>query len=239
MARRYTLRVMKDYSLYRYAEIEKKLDLMGLNFLDILVTGVTGAGKSTTLNSFFHREVAKVGTGVDPETMKVAPYYLGRNLRFWDTPGLGDSPAADQRHIEKITRQLQEQYQCGEETYEVIDLVLVILDGSTRDMNTNDILLNKVLIPHIHQSRILVAINQADFAMKGRHWNAASATPDRELLAFLEDKARSIQRRVQKSTGIEIPLPVCYSAKYGYHVDRLFDLMIDNIPNRKRRGRNR
>ena len=229
--------MIRDYSLYRHTELEQKLDAMGVFPLDILVTGVTGAGKSTTLNSFFQREVAKVGTGVDPETMKVTSYQLAENLRLWDTPGLGDSPEADRRHIEEITRQLKRQYTFNEVKYHLMDLVLVILDGSSRDMHTNDILLNKVLIPCIHQSRILVAINQADFAMKGRHWDNASVSPDRELLEFLESKAHSIQRRIQESTGTAIPLPICYSAKYGYHVDRLFDLIIDNIPKRRRRGR--
>ena len=226
-----------DYGRYRHTELEQKLVTMGAYPLDVLVTGVTGAGKSTTLNSFFQREVAKVGTGVDPETMEVASYRLAQNLRIWDTPGLGDSPEADRRHIEEITDQLQRQYTLGGAAYELIDLVLVILDGSSRDMHTNDILLNEVLLPGIHQSRILVAVNQADFAMKGRHWDADSCTPDRELLSFLNDKAHSIQRRVQESTGTVIPLPICYSAKYGYHVDRLFDLIIDNIPKQRRRGR--
>lgn len=225
-----------DYGRYRHEELEQKLAAMGAFPLDVLVTGVTGAGKSTTLNSFFQREVAKVGTGVDPETMEVAPYRLAQNLRLWDTPGLGDSPEADRRHREEIIYQLQRQYTLGGVTYELIDLVLVILDGSSRDMHTNDILLNQVLIPNIHQSRILIAINQADFAMKGRHWNAGSCTPDRELLSFLDDKAYSIQRRIRESTGTAIPLPICYSAKYGYHVDRLFDMMIDNIPKQRRCG---
>ena len=49
-------------------------------------------------------------------------------------------------------------------------MVLVIIEGSNRDMGTTYQLLNEVVIPNIQSDRILVAINQADFAMKGRHW---------------------------------------------------------------------
>ena len=55
-----------------------------------MVTGATGAGKSSTLNSFFDKVVAKVGEGVDPETMELSAYSLTDQMRFWDTPGLGD-----------------------------------------------------------------------------------------------------------------------------------------------------
>lgn len=44
--------------------------------LDVIITGVTRAGKSTTLNAFFQKTVAKVGDGVDPETMELDSYML-------------------------------------------------------------------------------------------------------------------------------------------------------------------
>ena len=35
---------------------------------NVLITGATGCGKSSTINALFNTEKAKVGTGVDPET---------------------------------------------------------------------------------------------------------------------------------------------------------------------------
>ena len=35
--------------------------------LNIMITGATGCGKSSTINAMFDTEVAKVGVGVDPE----------------------------------------------------------------------------------------------------------------------------------------------------------------------------
>ena len=57
--------------------------------INLMITGPTGCGKSSTINALFNSEVAKVGVGVDPETMDIAKYELG-NLVLWDSPGLGD-----------------------------------------------------------------------------------------------------------------------------------------------------
>ena len=60
---------MKALNDYRIRDIEKKLEKARFRPLDVMVTGVTGAGKSTTLNTIFRKNVATVGNGVDPETM--------------------------------------------------------------------------------------------------------------------------------------------------------------------------
>ncbi len=90
------------YKNYRLQDIEKNLDLMGIRPLDVMVTGVTGAGKSTTLNTLFQKEVAKVGKGVEPETMELDSYSLSNYFRLWDTPGLGDGVQKDKEHSKKL-----------------------------------------------------------------------------------------------------------------------------------------
>ena len=54
--------------------------------MNIMITGATGCGKSSTINAMFDTEVAKVGVGADPETMEIEKYELD-NLVLWDTPG--------------------------------------------------------------------------------------------------------------------------------------------------------
>ena len=125
-------------------------------------------------------------------------------------------------------------YHYGDE-YGFIDMVLVIIEGSNRDMGTTYTLLNDVIIPNIQSDRILVAINQADMSMKGRNWNDDTKTPNPKLLEFLEEQADSIQNRVKESTGISILKPVYYSAEYGYNVEAVMNMIIDNIPSEKRR----
>ena len=178
--------------------------------VNLMVTGATGVGKSSTINALFGEEVAKVGTSVDPETMEIEKYELD-NLVIWDTPGLDDGKEADNRHSKRIIDKLYEKDENGDL---LIDLVLVILDGSSRDLGTSYELINSVIIPNLGENkknRILVAINQADVAMKGKYWNVQENKPEEKLQEFLEDKVKSVKRRIKEATGIEIE-PIYYSA---------------------------
>lgn len=76
----------------------------------------------------------------------------------------------------------------------------------------------------------VININQADVAMKGRHWNYASTRPDSQLEEFLEEQACSVRKRVKEATGLDIIKPVCYSAEYGWNVRAVFDMIIDHMP---------
>ena len=193
--------------------------------INLMVTGATGVGKSSTINALFGEEVAKVGTSVDPETMEIDKYELD-NLIIWDTPGLGDGKEADNRHSKRIIDKLYEKDENGDL---LIDLVLVILDGSNRDLGTSYELINSVIIPNLGENkknRILVAINQADVAMKGKYWNTQENKPEEKLQEFLEDKVKSVKRRIKEATGIEIE-PIYYSAgekEEGYMQQKPYNL---------------
>ena len=208
---------------------------MGAYPLDVMLIGGTGTGKSTTLNSIFQRRVAKVGESYDPETMSISDHRLNEVLRLWDTPGLGDGIENDKQHSRNIIDKLYETFSMNGTRYGLIDLVLVIVDGSNRDMGTTYNLLTGVLAPNIDSNRILAAINQADLAMSGKHWDNFYNAPDYTLSAFLNDKADSIQRRVREAAGITIIRPVCYSAEKWWNIPKLLDLIIDNIPANLRR----
>lgn len=49
--------------MYRINDLEQRMGMAGFRPLDVMVTGVTGAGKSSTLNAVFEKEVAAVGYG--------------------------------------------------------------------------------------------------------------------------------------------------------------------------------
>ena len=177
----------------------------------ILITGATGCGKSSTINALFDSEKAKVGQGADPETMHIARYDLD-NIVLFDSPGLGDGKEADRRHAKGITDKLQETDSAGNL---LIDLVLVILDGSSRDLGTSYELIEKVIIPNLGENtdRLLIAINQADMAMKGRHWNHEKNQPEPPLIQFLDEKVASTQRRIREATGVNVDV-IYYAAGY-------------------------
>lgn len=220
---------MTSFKYYRKNDIEKKLEKARFRPLDVMVTGVTGAGKSTTLNTIFKKNVATVGNGVDPETMDLDSYSLNDVFRLWDTPGLGDGVANDEIHKRKLVDLLYKTYSLDGNIYGWIDSAIVVLEGLNRDMGSTYTLLNEVIVPNIQADRILVVINQADMAMKGRHWNKETNRPDEVLVDFLERQALSIQNRVKEATGVTIRKSVYYSAEYGYNIEKLLDFIIDNM----------
>ena len=209
--------------------------------VNIMITGATGSGKSSTINAMFDMEVAKVGVGVDPETMEIEKYELD-NLVLWDTPGLGDGKESDNRHAKNIIQKLNA---VDEEGNALIDLVLVILDGGSRDLGTSYELINNVIIPNLGKDkadRILVAINQADMAMKGRNWDFDKNEPNNILKKFLEDKVISVKNRVYEATGVHIE-PIYYSAGYKedgliqsrpYNLSKLLYYIVKATPSEKR-----
>lgn len=216
--------------IYRMDEMERKLDIAKFYPLDVMVTGVTGAGKSTTLNSLFEKRVAEVGEGCDPQTMELDSYSLNEVFRLWDTPGLGDGVFRDQIHEKKLVDLLYKTYYMDSRKYGFIDLVLVIIEGSNRDMGTTFRLLNSIILPNFPADRVLIGINQADVAMKGRHWDKDRNHPDEVLKEYLEEQAESIQRRIKETTGIMVKRPVYYSAEKAYNITKLVDLIVENMP---------
>lgn len=209
--------------------------------LNIMITGATGAGKSSTINALFNTDIAKVGTGVDPETMDITRYELN-NLVLWDSPGLGDGKEKDNLHAKNIIAKLNE---LDSKSRPLIDLVLVIVDGSTRDLGTSYELINSVIIPNLGanpSSRILVGINQADNARKGRDtWDYDSNKPTPETEAFLQDKVRSVNARIKEATNVDVE-PVFYAAGYKegneaqnpYNLSKLLYMIVNKVPKAKR-----
>lgn len=135
---------MTSFKYYRKNDIEKKLEKARFRPLDVMVTGVTGAGKSTTLNTIFKKNVATVGNGVDPETMDLDSYSLNDVFRLWDTPGLGDGVANDEIHKRKLVDLLYKTYSLDGNIYGWIDSAIVVLEGLNRDMGSTYTLLNEV-----------------------------------------------------------------------------------------------
>lgn len=59
-------------------------------------------------------------------------YVIG-NLTLWDTPGLGDTAQQDQQSKDAIRELLAE---TDEEGNPLIELVLVVMDASSKDLGT-------------------------------------------------------------------------------------------------------
>lgn len=162
------------------------------------------------------------------------------NLVLWDSPGLGDGKEADNLHAKNIIKKLSEIDENGDA---LIDVVLVILDGSSRDLGTSYALINEVIIPNLgpDKKRLLIAINQADQAMKGRGWDFEENRPEPKLEKFLEEKVLSTKNRIKEATEVEVE-PIYYSAGYTdefgqtppYNLGKLYSHILASTPIQKR-----
>lgn len=224
---------------YRIDDIRNTLVQRALMFpLDVALIGATGVGKSSTINSLFGKELAVVGTGVDPETMHITEYRVNNVFRVHDTAGLGDGLEADRRHAQNLTDLLLKKCRATDskdnQSYGYIDLALVILDGSNRDLGTTYKILEQIVIGCMSPDRVIIAVNQADMAMKTRGWNHRENRPEASLLSFLQDKSESIQSRIKEATGLLVRKPTFYSAFHHYNIDQLLDHIITSIPSERR-----
>ncbi|WP_022762220.1 GTPase family protein [Butyrivibrio sp. AD3002] len=218
----------------------KKLAKLKNQQLNVMLVGATGSGKSSTVNALFDMSVAKVGEGVDPETRKVTEFQLD-NLTVWDTPGLGDGVDKDQEIADEILLKLQEKDSEGEQ---LIDLVIMVVDASSKDLGNYYTIINDILIPEfgdLASKKIVIALNQSDIAMKGTHWDSENNKPDDVLETFLKKKAASVRARIKENTGLDLK-PVCYCAGYSengvqrkpYNLTKLLYHIVKAAPKAKR-----
>ena len=209
--------------------------------INILLTGATGSGKSSTINSLFDTSVAKVGVGVAPETDDIECYRLD-NLTIWDSPGLGDSIDRDRENSLAVVNKLSETDENG---VPIIDLVVVVIDASSKDLGTTYNLINNILIPSItpeNKDRVIIAVNQSDMAMKGNHWDGKNNCPDDVLKKFLEEKCDSVRGRIKDATGFDFDI-MYYCAGYtgddgeqkpAYNLTKLLYKIVLSLPVEKR-----
>lgn len=79
----------------------------GSNSINILVTGKTGTGKSSLVNSILGKNVAIVGEDLHPQTVKVSSFsgdIDGIKVMVWDSPGLQDGLNDEVAYLQDIER---------------------------------------------------------------------------------------------------------------------------------------
>ena len=209
--------------------------------LNILVVGGTGVGKSSTIAALFKGEnIPEIGVGSNPQTQEISKYKISNTITLWDSPGLGESKDKDEGHRGKIISLLQEKDENG---LAKIDLVLVILDASNKDLSTAYELINKVIIPNLEdKNRILVALNKCDTVVDRVEFVENGGEPSESQLEFLNKQVENIQKRIKDDTGVDVEV-VYYAAglsKEGkpkeppYNLTKLLYHITQKTPPKKR-----
>lgn len=225
-------------------QIIQKLEKLASREVNILLVGGTGVGKSSTINALFKTDnrrdnPASVGTGPNPETQEIHGYTLGENLVIWDSPGLGESPAADLRHIREINQMLQRKDNDG---HYLIDLVLVVLDAGTRDYDSTFRALDVIKTSIKDPQRVVIGLNKIEMVAGGRGWDHSRNIPTPKLQTRIDEKIDSIRRRVRFDSNISWE-PIAYSAGraddgFGgsepYQIPELLCRIISAVPEEKR-----
>lgn len=184
----------------------------------IIFLGCTGAGKSTTINRILNRPSAKIGEGVDPQTQKILGH-ASLPLVLWDTPGIGESPEADENHISKINDFI------SGKNYD-FDKVMLVCESGKRDLESIYKLVNEVVKKNNLENKLVLILNQCDLAMKKNSWDYANNLPSHELDEFLIEQVGSFESRIKKSTGLYVKESIFYSAMFDFNINKLKKIML-------------
>ena len=204
--------------------------------VNLMIVGPTGVGKSETINALFGSKMTKSAGGMETVTQTISKYRLDDNITIWDSPGLGDDGDMDVIHTKSIIKKLNE---VDANKNPLIDIVIVIIDGSSRDLGTAYRMIIDVIMPHItDHERILIAMNKIDL-IEVDEWNREKNEPKESLIIKLDDRIGVLKNRIMESTGVEVN-PIYYSAgriEKGikpYNLLKLMYYMLNGIPLRKR-----
>lgn len=177
------------------SEIYHKLQETEVN---ILFMGRTGVGKSSTINAFFGTKYAKTDS-IKPCTDEIYTYDF-KNLKIYDSPGLGESKEKDEKTKEEIFNLLQKKNGKGEG---LIDLIFFVFDANSRDYSESYILINEFLSKLVDNSkRIILALNKIDLVEGGIFYNTKENQPDPKLHDLMNEKINFMKKNLKEDYDI-------------------------------------
>ncbi|MFI6392552.1 GTPase family protein [Nonomuraea sp. NPDC050540] len=188
------------------------------------VIGVSGTGKSSTINAMF-KTALKVGhtractkefmaTDLAMKVLKGPARDEPVNLVVVDAPGLGEDVSRDPSYLE--------QYQ---ERLPGCDIILWIMAARNRAVSLDQQYLRQFWRFH---DRMVFAVNQVDI-VHPMDWRRSTNLPSVEMEENILDIVRDREQKIGEVIGRR-PLVIPFSAARGYNLEALFHALVGSAP---------
>lgn len=206
-------------------EVARSLpDSLGEAPLTIGVLGVSGTGKSSTINALFNANLAISHTGVCTKQIEETEMVLmaregaakdGRvNFVIVDTPGLGGGVSMDSVHIDRCRERLPD-----------CDVILWVMAARNWAVDLDQVYLQEFAD---YRDRIVFGINQVDL-VHPMDWNERINLPSARMECNIEDIIHDRAEKLRDVLG-GAPQVLAFSALRRFNLEQLFDMLISAIP---------
>jgi uncharacterized protein len=186
------------------------------------IVGVSGTGKSSTLNAMFKTDLpvsdvvacTKEFRDVDLRVQVTAGHGAGEGtvLRVVDAPGLGEDIARDPQYLAMYLSNLGN-----------CDVVLWVMTARNRAIALDQLYLQKLEIFH---DRMVFGINQVDI-VEPMDWNVRTHLPSVRQEANIQTIIDDRRQKLASVVGHDVRV-YPYSAKYRYGLQELFTTLIES-----------
>lgn len=188
------------------------------------VVGVSGAGKSSTINALFgtNLEISHTGActgkieeiGMRLVTREDDAQHGQVTLVIVDTPGLGGDIRMDSAYIDQCRERLPD-----------CDAILWVMAARSWAAHLDLRYLEEFVE---HRDRMVFGINQVDI-VHPMDWNEKINLPSVKMECNIEDVVHDRAESLRDALGVS-PRILGFSAEKRFNLERLFDMLISAIP---------
>jgi hypothetical protein len=188
------------------------------------VIGVSGTGKSSTINAMFRTSLLVSHTRAGTKKFQESELHLVANkgvaagepidLVVVDAPGLGEDVRRDPAYLAEYRERLPH-----------CDVILWVMAARNRAVSLDQRYLEE-LLPF--RSRMVFAVNQVDL-VHPMDWPAGSPIPGAAMRGHIEEIVADRAERLAGITGGKVSV-VPYSAERAYNLEGLFHALISAAP---------
>ena len=201
--------------------------------LTFAMIGLTGVGKSSTINSLFNagqpiNHVRACTPKEAPVETNLAEFYPGSkgNVIVYDMPGLGQDLHSEEKHMETYLKILPN-----------VDVSIWTIQTGNREMLSMQRALQELSkqLGDEWQKKLMFAINKIDLAFPGESgWNTNYNQPNRVQKEHIEENEIYVAKHIADALPNWKCSIVSYSATKRFNLHELIDAMM-NTTDKKRR----